>query len=98
MFSIPVVGKAYEESFVDMDPEERTERFRQHDHLRNFARKDLPNTIGMVFDIEETLNRRLPDLFGEETLRRYNIPEARWKSFNGGCLFVLGKGDLKLRA
>jgi len=29
MFSVPVVGKAYEESFVDMDPDERTEQFWQ---------------------------------------------------------------------
>ncbi len=97
MFSVPVVGKAYEESFVDMDPDERTERFWQHDHMRNFARKDLPNTIGMLFDIEDILERRLPDIFGEETLRRYNIPESRWRSFNGGCLFTLRKGDLRLK-
>jgi hypothetical protein len=40
----------------------------------------------------------LPEIFGADTLRRYNIPEARWRRFNGGCLFVLKKDDLKLRA
>lgn len=98
MFSIPVVGQAFEESFVEMSPEERTERFKQHDHVRNFSRKDLDLTLGMLFDIEESVGRTLVDLFGEETLRRYNIPENRWRKFNGGCLFVLKKTDLKLRA
>jgi hypothetical protein len=92
----PVIRPAYDESFADLSAEVRQERFGQHDHIRNFSLKHLPETIGMIFEIETSLARTLPEIFGEEVLRRYNIPESRWRRFNGACLFPLTKDRLKL--
>lgn len=97
MFSIPIIGKHYEESFADMSPEEREKRFAHAEHMRNFAMADLPSTLGMLFDIEDELKRAPRDHFDEETLRRFNVPENRWKKFNGASMFMLGKEHLKLR-
>lgn len=98
MFSIPIFKGRYEESFVDMNPEERTARFHQWDHLRNFGRDDLLSTIGMVFNIEDQLTITPISLFGEETLRRHNIPENRWRRFTGASPFILRKNDILLHA
>jgi phosphoglycolate phosphatase len=102
MFSVPILGGRWEESFVKMDDQEemaqwRTKRFGQWDHVRRFGEFDLDKTLGQIFDIEKQLNMPLIDLFGEETLRRYNIPEPTWQSFTGTNVFIFKKDDIKLR-
>lgn len=97
MFSIPIIRRDYDESFADLSDEVRVERFGQHDHIRNFSRQHLPETLGMLFDIDDIISQTLPDIFGEDALRRYNIPTSRWRNFNGGCLFILEKDRLRLR-
>jgi hypothetical protein len=51
-------------------------RFLHPQHYRIFGEDDLQETIGMIFNIEAQLNTHPIDLFGEETLTRYNIPKT----------------------
>lgn len=97
IFSVPIFKGRYEESFTEMDAEERTARFHQWDHLRNFGRDDLLLTLGMIFNIKEQISITAFSLFGAETLCRHNIPENRWHRFTGANPFILRKDDLLLK-
>jgi hypothetical protein len=96
MFSVPIFGGSYEEDFdIKVGPMERERRFHHPEHMRNFAYNDLNRTIGMIFDIGDKLqSHTLENLFSSEVLEKYNIPNSRWRKFNGSNLFVFRKGDI----
>ncbi len=96
MFSVPM-SSYYEESLAPMAPEQRDEKFKHPEHMRIFGMKDLQKTIGMIFDIEDQIKNTPRDYFGDKALEDNNIPESRRKKFDGASVFVLGKGDLKLK-
>lgn len=98
MFSIPLPNAQSQESFEDLTPQEREQRFHQHDHVRIFGREDIHKTLGMLFELKDQLRLSLVDLFDVETLRSINIPKNRWHDFSGANLFMLRKNALKLKA
>lgn len=96
MFSVPMSAK-YEESLCDLSPEERDRRFKHPEHMRIFGRKDISQTIGMIFDIEDQFRKTPRDHFGGEELQKCNIPESRWDKFDGGSVFMIPKSGLKMK-
>ena len=97
MFSLPLQSGRWDETFQELDKEASVARFGQWNHVRRVAVADLPNTLGQVFDIEDQTKVTLADVFGEETLHRHNIPEARWRKLTGANVFVCRKNDIKLQ-
>lgn len=95
MFSIPFQGDFYEESFATLSHAERQARFGQWDHVRNFAARDLPRTLGMIFRLPANVN--LEADFSAAELDTAGIPRDSWKLYSGHFVFVLRKDDLLLR-
>ncbi len=95
MFSVPITKDYYDEYLGEMEPKIRAKRFIQHDHFRIFGKKDLHLTIGNIFHITDQLNTSLNILFNISDLKKFNIPQTRWNSFNGACMFVFSKSDMK---
>ncbi len=78
VFCVPIMPGYYESDLSPaLTPEQRFKRFGLHDHVRRFGAVDLEQTLGMVFDLEPC---DLPRAVGEETLRRFNIPESAWQT------------------
>lgn len=94
LFSVPIHGKAYEESFEALAPEEATRRFGQFDHVRRFAASDISRTLGAVFDLGA--HEHPLACFGEAVLAEANIPRENWNAFTGATVFQLRPESLRL--
>ena len=95
LFSVPIMGGAFEESFADITGDEAMARFGQHDHVRRFGAKHLDVTLGKVLNMpaeSDAISR-----FGEETLSANNIPLSSGRAFTPNTVFVFRKYDYKLQ-
>jgi SAM-dependent methyltransferase len=89
VFSFPVAGSGRYRCDLspEMSEQERTQRFRQKDHLRLFAREDFDQTLGMVFDLKDY---SLANFIPEARLRRAQILPPRW-TIERGPVFIVKK-------
>lgn len=94
LFSVPIHGKAYEESFEALASEEATRRFGQFDHVRRFSAADISRTLGAVFDLREY--QQPLALFGDAALAEANIPRESRNAFTGASVFQVRPGSLRL--
>jgi SAM-dependent methyltransferase len=89
MFSMPISPGYYRE---DIDPEvdkaTRTELYMQSDHVRRFGRKDIEQTIGMIFGIKSDYS--LLQYFAPEELLEANV-RRHWWVVSGAAPFVIPK-------
>jgi hypothetical protein len=92
--SIPVSPGYYEEECGPLSAEERTRRFGQFDHLRNFGDKDLQESLGKIFKLPTKYD--LTEHFSIEDLDRYNIPSEARSGFSPHTVFILRKNDVKI--
>ncbi len=92
---IPFMDGHYEEALGPLEPAEAEERFGQHDHVRRFGRDDIAATLGMVFDLP--LPYDLHERFSSQQLDEVNIPRGERQNLTGSTVFVLRKGDIRLR-
>lgn len=91
---IPFLPGEYDECFQPIGREERIRRFGQHDHVRRFGIEDIDRHLGALLDLPRTFDAR--EQFGEERLRRANVPEGAWCGFTVHTVLTLGKYDMKL--
>lgn len=94
LFSVPIHGKAYSESFEVLPQEEATLRFGQFDHVRRFAAADIGRTLGTIFDLRT--HRQPIEVFGEVVLTEANIPRESWNAFTGATVFQVRQDALRL--
>ncbi|MEI2419668.1 hypothetical protein V6O07_05295, partial [Arthrospira platensis SPKY2] len=94
IFGVPVMGKAFLDSFGSLNPDENRKYFGQQDHIRRFSSSDLKMSLGMVVPVN--LDIHLEDEFSEQELMQYNIPKSKWRNYVGYSLFFLDKSDLLL--
>lgn len=87
LFSVPIYGNYFDESFEKLDPEAAEKRFGQFDHCRRFSPIDIKDTIGSIFSIPK--NPSLLDFFTEQDLIAANIPKENWKSWSGDYVFCV---------
>lgn len=90
---IPFLPGRYDECFDRLGDNERTRRFGQHDHVRRFGREDIDRHLGALVRLPRNFDAR--EQFGEEHLRRANIPETAWFGFTVNTVLVLRKYDMK---
>ena len=91
---IPFRPGRYDECFQQIGNRERTRRFGQHDHVRRFGVEDMDRHLGALLNVPSSFDAR--EQFGEESLRRANIPEAAWRGFTINTVLTLKKYDMKL--
>jgi Methyltransferase domain len=91
---IPFRPGCYDECFQQIGRRERIRRFGQHDHVRRFGVEDVNRHLGALLKLPSTFDAR--EKFGEESLRRANIPEAAWCGFTINTVLTLKKYDMKL--
>lgn len=91
---IPFLPGWYDECFKEIGRQERTRRFGQHDHVRRFGTEDINRHLGALIKLPSRFDAR--EEFGEERLRRANIPESAWYGFTIHTVLVLRKYDMKL--
>lgn len=91
---IPFLPGRYDECFQQIGRGERTRRFGQHDHVRRFGVEDIDRHLGALLSLPRTFDAR--EQFGEEHLRRANIPAAAWCGFTVHTVLTLKKYDMKL--
>lgn len=91
---IPTMPGHYEEHLGEMEPEERTRRFGQSDHVRRFGVDHLQATLGMLFNMpgEYDLENRFPTAILEE----YNIPRYASRGFTPNTVLTFRKADIKV--
>jgi hypothetical protein len=96
VFCLPIVAGYWQEDLAPLSDDERKARFYQRDHVRNFGRKDLEQTLGRIFPIphDYDLRRRYPTI----DFNKYNIPESSLVGLNASTVFVMRKGDIKLNS
>ncbi len=88
VFSVPLTGKfTCSDLSPDLTKEDRTTRFGQYDHLRQFGRKDFDRHIGMIFP--GLLGYNLSKYVNEAKLRAANITPQRWSIEAGNTVFVV---------
>jgi hypothetical protein len=94
LFSIPIMGGAYECDLGRLSDPERTRRFGQSDHYRRFGAADIHSTLGMVFRLPQRYE--LTDHFPIDLLDACSIPSSARGGFTSHSVFCLKKSDLKL--
>ena len=87
IFTLPFMAGGYRESLEDHSDHYRAVNFGQWDHHRVFSADDLPQTVGMVFEVPAIYNARLT--FGEDRLRELNIPEDQWDGYNNNSIIAV---------
>ncbi|MEX2519090.1 MAG: hypothetical protein WD969_07155 [Paracoccaceae bacterium] len=92
MFIIPFMAGKWEESFRDLNDDERTRRYSQFDHVRSFGRDDADTHLGKLIPLNSKFDA-IAD-FGEEALTRANIPLAMTQGLTTATVIDIGKDDL----
>lgn len=92
LFSVPIYGDSYEESLARLTPEEATKRFGQFDHVRRFSSRDITQTIGAIFRIEDKPSLR--GVYSDSELERNNIPSSVIDTYTGHYCFSPAVTDL----
>jgi SAM-dependent methyltransferase len=92
LFCIPLLPGNFSEFLGKMSDQEATSRFGQHDHVRRFGADNLQDTLGMIFNLEES---DLEARFGAWRLHSHNIPKTAWRGLGVHTVFALCKNDLR---
>jgi phosphoglycolate phosphatase len=91
---IPFMSGMYDECFQDISEKEREERFGQHDHVRRFGADDIDRHLGSIVNLPAQFDA--VKIFGENRLKRVNIPKTAWRGFTFNTVLVLDKKDIKI--
>lgn len=92
---IPFSSGFYDETYVDLGPEERTRRFGQHDHVRRFGVEDAEAHLGKIVRLPAEYNAE--SRFGAKELSRAAIPKKMWRGLTISTVLELTKNDYLLR-
>lgn len=96
VFCVPILAGHWDSCFGGIEDSDRVRRFGQADHVRRFGLADLQQTLGMLFPFSADYD--LGHEFSQETLDKYNIPEAARRGYSSSSVFVMGKRDFKLQS
>lgn len=78
-----------------LSDEERTKRFGQFDHMSRFGREDSDMNLGKVINLPVN-SYDLTQIFPEEDLVRYNIPERTWRGLSPDTILHFRRDDFLL--
>jgi hypothetical protein len=93
---IPFMPGEWDETFADIDKEERQRRFGQYDHIRRFGNVDIAKHLGSLLKMPERFDATQD--FHEEDLRQANVPEQFWRGFHFNTVLIFRRNDMKLLA